>query len=183
MKKLVIGALVGGILVFLWQTLSWTALMLHAKEYQKAPAQDTIMNFLNSQFSETGQYMIPAVDENASSDERQKAMDAMQGKPWAVVSYHKAYNANMVTNIIRGLLVDIIAVFFVCWVLSGNTNRSFGRIFISTVLIGVAGYLFIPYSNQIWFQPPGAITNFVDTLLSWGLCGIWLGWWFSRKSA
>jgi predicted cobalt transporter CbtA len=48
MKKLIIGGLVGGILLFLWQTLSWTVLNLHAKEYQQAPAQDSVLNFLNS---------------------------------------------------------------------------------------------------------------------------------------
>jgi len=181
MKKLVIGALVGGLLVFLWQTLSWTALNLHGKEYQKAPGQDSIMTFLNSQFKESGQYMIPAVDESATAEERQKAMDAMQGKPWAVVSYHKEYNTNMITNIVRGLLVDIIAVLFVCWILTANPNRSFGGILICTVLIGIVGYLFIPYSEHIWFQTPGAITNFVDVLLSWGVCGIWLGWWLGKK--
>ncbi len=183
MKKLVIGALVGGILVFIWQTLSWTALMLHSKEYQKAPGEEAIMSALNGQLKETGQYYLPGVDENASSEERQKLMDAIKGKPWAVVSYHQAYNANMVTNIIRGLLVDIVAVYFVCWILAGNTNRSFSRIFISTLLIGVIGYLFIPYSMQIWFETPGSITNFVDTLISWGLCGAWLGWWLNRKNA
>ena len=181
MKKLVIGALVGGLLVFLWQTLSWTVLNLHAKEYQKAPGQDTIMSFLANHFNETGQYYLPSVDADATAEEQQKIMDAMQGKPWAVVSYHKAYTANMVNNIIRGLLVSIISVLFVCWIIAANPNRTFGGIFISTVLIGIVGYLFIPYSAAIWFETPGPMTNFLDTLMSWGRCGVWLGWWFSRK--
>ena len=105
----------------------------------------------------------------------------MQGKPWAVVSYHKAYSINMTNNIVRGLLVSIISVLFVCWIIAANPNRKFGGIFISTVLIGIVGYLFIPYSGAIWFETPGVMTNFLDTLLSWSLCGIWLGWWLSRK--
>jgi hypothetical protein len=51
------------------------------------------------------------------------------------------------------------------------------------VLIGLAGYLFIPFANKVWFQAPGLKTNVIDTLLSWGLCGIWLGWWLNRKKA
>ena len=51
MKKLIIGGLVGGILLFLWQTLSWTVLDLHGKEYQQAPGQDTVLNSLNSQLT------------------------------------------------------------------------------------------------------------------------------------
>ena len=120
MKKLIIGGLVGGILLFLWQTLSWTVLDLHGKEYQQAPAQDSVLNFLNSQFSETGQYYLPHGKEGASTEEMQQMQKDMQGKPWAVVSYHKAYDMNMVTNIIRGLLVAIISAFFVCWI-TGST--------------------------------------------------------------
>jgi hypothetical protein len=180
MKKLVIGAIVGGILVFLWQTLSWTVLNLH-KEYKKAPGEEAIMTFLNSQFSADGQYMVPMADENASAEEMQKVQESMKGKPWAVISYHKSYDADMMNNIIRGLLVDIIAVLFVCWVLMKNTNASFGSTFVSTVLIGVAGYLFIPYSGHIWFKTGGMSTHLLDTFLSWGLCGLWLGWWLNRK--
>jgi hypothetical protein len=181
MKKLIIGGLVGGILLFLWQTLSWTVLNLHAKEYQQAPAEDTVLNFLNSQFSETGQYYLPHAKEGASTEEMQQMQKDMQGKPWVVVSYHKAYDMNMVTNIIRGLLVAIISAFFVCWILIKQTNTSFATTFFSSLLIGIVGYLFIPYSMNIWFQAPGAVTNFVDTLIAWGLCGLWLGWWLNRK--
>ncbi|MDX2048449.1 MAG: hypothetical protein SFU87_16805 [Chitinophagaceae bacterium] len=181
MKKLLVGAIVGGILVFLWQTLSWTVLNLHGKEYRKAANQDSIIQFLSSQFSDDGQYMIPAVDETATAEERQKAAESMQGKPWAVVGYHKAYNTDMTTNIIRGLLVDVIAALMVCWVLMKMTNSTFTNIFLGSVFIGLAGYLFIPYSGHIWFQNPGASTHLIDSLVSWGLCGIWLGWWLNRK--
>jgi len=184
MKKLVIGALVGGIIVFLWQMLSWTLLDLHAKEYQKAPGQDSIMTFLSSQFSEDGQFFLPHSKGNgASMEEIEKTVEGMKGKPWAVINYHKSYDVGdkMVNLAIRGLIADIIAVLFVCWILATNPNRKFGGIFISTVLIGIVGYLFIPYANHMWYQTPGAITNFIDVLLAWGLCGIWLGWWLSRK--
>jgi hypothetical protein len=181
MKKLIIGALVGGILVFLWQSLSWTVLNLHAKEYLKAPNQENVINFLNSQLTEDGQYMIPRSDENASSEEMEKMQKEMQGKPWAVVNFHKAYATDMMANIIRGLIVAIIAAFFVTWVLMKNTNSSFLITFISSLLIGVAGYLYIPYAGHTWFETPGETTNLIDAIVSWGLCGIWLGWWLNRK--
>lgn len=181
MKKLLIGALVGGLLVFAWQTLSWTMFDLHGKEYRQAKNQDSIIAYLSNQFAEDGQYMIPRESESASDKEMEEYQKSMKGKPWAVVSYHKAYNTNMVNNIIRGLLVAIIAAYFVCWVLMRQSPSSFGTTFISCLLIGLAGYLFIPYSTHIWFQNPGATTNMIDALAAWGLCGIWLGWWLNRK--
>ena len=180
MKKLIIGGLVGGILVFLWQTLSWTALNLHGPEYKQAPNQDAIISSLAQ--LEEGQYMIPRANENASRKEMEDLQKKMldEKSPWAVVTYHKAYTTDMVMNIVRGLLVSIIAALFVCWILM-KQNSTFGTTFISSILIGVAGYLFIPYSGHIWFQTPGATTHLIDALLSWGLCGLWLGWWLNRK--
>jgi hypothetical protein len=180
MKKLLIGSLVGGILVFAWQSLSWTALDLHGNEYKKAPNQDSIISYLNSQLNEDGQYFVPRLESSASREEHEKYMENMKGKPWAVISFHKAYDMNMVSNIIRGLIVCIIAAFFVCWILMKNTNSTFGTTFVSCVLIGVAGYLFFPYTGFIWFQGPGAMTFLTDALVSWGLCGLWLGWWLNR---
>ena len=48
----------------------------------------------------------------------------MEGKPWAIVTYHKSYKMDMTMNIIRGLFVSIIAAFLVCWILM-KQNSSF----------------------------------------------------------
>lgn len=180
MKKLLIGALVGGILVFAWQTLSWTMLNLHEAEYKQAPNQDALISSLGQ--LEEGQYMVPRANDNATQKEMQDFQKKMldEKKPWAVINYHKAYETDMTMNIIRGLLTAIIAAFFVCWVLM-KQKSTFGTTFISSILIGVAGYLFIPYSGHIWFENPGATTHLIDALVSWGLCGLWLGWWLNRN--
>lgn len=180
MKKLLIGSLVGGILVFVWQSLSWTVLDLHGNEYKKSPNEQAILSNLSSQLNEDGQYFIPAPSKSASAEERKQFDKDMQGKPWAVINYHKAWDTDMVTNIIRGLIASIIAVFFVCWILMKDVNSRFLTTFISCVLIGVAAYLFFPYTGFIWFKAPGATTFFIDALVSWGLCGLWLGWWLNR---
>ncbi len=180
MKKLLIGGFVGGLLVFIWQTISWTALPMHATEYQKAPNQDSLIQILSSQFSTDGQFMVPTADKNATAEEMELTQKNMQGKPWAVISYHSAYTTNMTNNILRGLITSIIAALFVCWVVKKQSPSNFKTTFLSTLLIGIAGYLFIPYSNQIWFETPGATSNFIDTLVAWSLCGTWLGWWLNR---
>lgn len=180
MKKLIIGGLVGGILVFLWQMLSWTMLNLHGPEYKQAANQDAVISSLSH--LEEGQYLVPRANENASPKEMQDLQKKMLAdkSPWAIVTYHKEYNVNMTMNIIRGILVSIIAALLVCWVLMKQTS-SFGTTFISSLFIGVAGYLFIPYSGHIWYQTPGATTHLIDAIVSWGLCGLWLGWWLNRK--
>lgn len=180
MKKLIIGALIGGLLLFLWQTLSWTALNLHGKQYQKSAVQDTVLNFLSSQLKTDGQYMLPTVDPDADAATREKVAADMAGKPWAVVTYHSAYNIEMGTTIFRGLLVDIIIAWLLCWILLGNPQQSFSRIYFTSLAIGLMGYLFLPYSDYMWFQTPGTTQNLIDVIISWSLCGVWMGWWVRK---
>jgi len=178
MKKLLLGAIVGGILAFAWQTLSWTVFHLHDSEYKQTSNQDAVITSLGQ--LEEGQYLVPRASTTASMKEMEDFEKSMEGKPWAIVTYHKSYKMDMTMNIVRGLLVSIIAAFLICWILM-KQNSSFGTTFMSSIFIGVVGYLFIPYSGHIWYQTPGATANLIDALVSWGLCGLWLGWWLNRK--
>ena len=181
MKKLIIGALVGSLIVFGWQTLSWTMLQLHEPEYKQVANQNEVITSLSNQFSEDGQYMIPRPNTGASTEERDKFMKDHAGKPMAVVNYHKANNTDMTMNIMRGFLTTLVALLLICWVLIKQSPSSFGTTFMSCLFIGIAGYLFIPYSGFIWFQTPGAMTHLIDVIVAYGVCGLWLGWWLNRK--
>lgn len=177
---MVIGSLVGGILIFIWQTLSWTMLNLHHAGQEHTPKQDSIMAYLNSQFTEDGSYLLPAFPSETSNEERQKGMEAAKGKPWMQIQYHKAMNMNMGANIFRGLVIDIIMVAFACWILMKISPTGFSRIFIACVLLGLIVFINSPYTIHIWYQKADINAHLADALVSWSLCGTWLGWWLTR---
>ena len=85
MKKWLIGSFVGAILVFLWQFLSWTILPVHSGEAKYTPAQTEIMNSLSASLKEDGVYMLPTVQPGASTEDHEKLMKDMEGKPWPTV--------------------------------------------------------------------------------------------------
>jgi hypothetical protein len=181
MKKLVIGSIVGGILIFIWQTLSWTVLDLHRSNQEYTPKQDSIMSYLNSQFSEDGSYFLPTLPKGASMDEYTKAEAASKGKPWAQIQYHKSMDINMGVNIARNLVTDIILVAFLCWILMKIPTGSFGTIFTACLFIGVIVFTNSPYTVHIWYPKADIMAHFLDALISWALCGVWLGWWLNKK--
>ena len=51
MKKMIIGALVGGIILFAWQFLTWVLLDLHEAQQKYTPKQDSLIRYLNSKLS------------------------------------------------------------------------------------------------------------------------------------
>src|SRR5947199_2063150 len=110
MKKTIVGAFVGAIIIFFVQFLSWTVLNLHYKSQEYTPKQDSILAYLNSTGLKSGQYLMPGLPQNASSVDQQKRMEEAKGKPWAVVAYHRTQNVNMVMSMIRVFVVNLVVV-------------------------------------------------------------------------
>lgn len=183
MKKWFIGSLVGAILVFLWQFLSWTVLQTHLGEATYTPAQDSVLNYLGSTLKEDGMYMLPTVPKGTSMSEAQKLGEQWNGKPWATVTYNKAFKHEMAMPMIRGFLVDFVLIWLLIYILSGNGTPAGMRIFISSIAVGLFTFLAGPYTMHVWFQTPTeSYTGYlIDALVAWGLVGIWLGWWLNRK--
>lgn len=180
MKKQLIATLVGGILLFLWQFLSWALIPVHKAEYGYTPNQDKIIEALNQNLTEEGTYMLPMPAPGSSSEQQQATMESYMGKPWAQVTYHKAMSTEMGMNMFRGLVIDFVAVWLFIWLLSGASNLSIATVVPKAVAVGVIGYLTIPYLNSIWFET-SSLAHLVDAFVSWGAVGAWLGWWLPRE--
>jgi hypothetical protein len=181
MKKMIVGALVGGLLIFIWQFLSWTILDLHRPAYQHTPKQDSILQYLSTQFSTDGQYMLPSCPAGATHEQMETAMKAAEGKPRAIVDYHSVAKSDMTAGIVRGLVSTIVMVGLLCWILLLIPAPSFGTIFLATLFTGLIVFINAPYTMFIWFETPGIMAHLKDAIASWGLCGIWLGWYFRKK--
>lgn len=178
MKKLLIGALVGGVLLFFWQFLSFTVLDLHRPMQEHTPKQAEILKYLSENLEE-GNYYLPTLPAGASWEENDKVMQEGMGKPWAQVFYHKAMATDMTANMLRGLFVAILAVLAVAWVLMKITKNSLSTSVLSCIAIGLASYLTTSYATCIWYETI-TLPDLIDAILGWGVVGVWLGWWLNR---
>lgn len=86
----------------------------------------------------------------------------------------------MTMNIIRGLLVDIVLAWLLCWGLSKMNAPSFSTILLTSLGAGLIAFLNGIYTMHIWFESFDLMNHLVDSVVSWGLCGLWLGWWWRR---
>lgn len=183
MKKWLIGSLVGAILVFAWQFLSWSMLGIHDGEAKYTASQDSIISYLSATLKEDGVYMLPTVPPGSSMEAGQELGEKMHGKPWATVMYKNAYNHDMVRPMIRGFLIDLFLVFTLIYVLTRAGTPSSMRIFAGSVAVGLFTWLLGPYTAHNWFQIPmeAATGHLIDAVVAWGAVGLWLGWWLNRK--
>ncbi len=183
MKRTIIGALVGGIIIFAWQFLSWGPLNLHQAQQQYTPKQDTILAYLGTQFSEDGAYFLPTSPPGTSSEEMEKQMKATEGKPYAQVIYRRSMPGmdTMFMNMARGLVVNIFMVWLLCWLLVKIPVRSFTTVFLGSIGTGLIVFLNAPYTMHIWYGSFDLMAHFIDVLGEWGITGLWLGWWLTRE--
>lgn len=180
MKKSLIAALVGAIILFIWQFLSWSILPVHQADYGYAANQDRIMEALNQNLTEDGTYFIPNVAPGTSNEEAQAFMESNAGKPWASINYRKSFNTDMGMNMTRGFLVDFLAAFLLAWMLLKFQTLNIQTALQASLIVGFIGYLTIPYLNSIWFET-SSIGHLIDAVVPWGIVGLWMGWWLPRK--
>jgi len=181
MKKIFLGSLVGGIIIFIAQFLSWGALDLHRSAQQYTPKQNDILAYLSSQFDSSGGYLLPTTPKGTSMDEQNKSMENATGKPWAQIYYHKSLDSNMGVNMARNLITNILMVMLFCWIIAGYAANNFTKTFLAAIFTGLIIFLHGAYTQHIWYQSFDLGAHLADYLISWGLVGIWLGWFLNRR--
>ncbi|TAK35269.1 MAG: hypothetical protein EPO28_15045 [Saprospiraceae bacterium] len=180
MKKQLTATVVAGIILFAWQFVSWAALNIHGSETQYTENQGAILEALSANLSADGTYFMPQLAPGSPKEEQKVFMNEMTGKPWATVSYHKAMNAGMSMNMIRGLVVDLVTAFLLVWLLGKIGSLDFKTAVLGSIAVGAMSYLTIPYLNSIWYGG-STVGYLIDAIAQWGLAGVWLGWWMTRK--
>ena len=184
MKKAIIGSIVGALIIFLWQFLSFGFVTLHQSAQNYTDKQDAILSFLNSQGLKDGGYAMPGVPQGTSWSEMQKKMKDYDGKPYAMIQYHSTSNMSMnamYMNMIRGFLVNFVIVLLFCWLVSRMTTPGFATIFFSALAVGMISFLNQPYTGDIWYKYFDIWAYFLDALIAWGVTGIWLGWYLRKE--
>ncbi|HXL55455.1 MAG TPA: hypothetical protein VN958_04310, partial [Chitinophagaceae bacterium] len=67
-----------------------------------------------------------------------------------------------------------------CWILLKIPNRNMRNIFFASLFTGLIIFLNSFYTEYIWYRSAGINIYLIDSLTSWGLCGIWLGMWLKK---
>jgi hypothetical protein len=182
MKKWLVGSLVGAIIVFAWQAVSWMVMDLHSAEHKYTDAQDQILTNLNSSNLEEGTYMMPNLKPGSKNEQRPEYINNTNGKPWALITYVKAVDTGMANPMIMGFIIDLLLVILVISILVRGGLPSFIGIVTGCIAIGVFSFLWEPYMSHNWYHVPwsSVYAHLIDSIVAWGACGLWLGWWLRR---
>ena len=177
MQKLIIGSLVGGLILFIWQFLSYSTFDLHYNQMAYTPNQDEIMSCLDGKISEGEYYMIRAPKGDMEGQAR--VMEERLGQPWAAIQYHDSMENTFFSNLGRAFVINTLSIFFLSWIMLKMVDLTMKDAIITSVMVGLIGYFTINYLDTIWFKTD-SIPDLLDAIIPWALTGAWLGWWLRR---
>jgi len=181
MGKTILTTLVGGILLFSWQSLSWTMFNIHESQASYTPEQDRLLRAIENVKIPEGEYALPTFKPDASVDERNAYMEKYVGKPWAVLRYKKELKNTMPLNMVRSVVINILIVFFLCLFIGMIRQQSFMNIFLVCLGFGLLSYLTNSYLYSVWFGND-TIPDLIDAGVQFSILGLWLGFMYGRKS-
>jgi hypothetical protein len=175
MKKTLLGTIVAGLILFVWQFVSWSGANLHSSQLSYTPLESDLLECLSTHKLPEGEYLIPNKPPEMSMTEYQELFNSKYlGRPWARIQYHHSFENSMGMNMFRGLIIDLLSAFLLCIVLLGDPTLDFKKVMITSLTVGIIAYLTIPYLNSIWFKS-NSLPDLLDAIVPWTLIGLILG--------
>lgn len=171
MKHKLLFSLIGAIVIFAWQFLSYAMPNFHKSASAYTPAQDSIIKMLEEQGLAEGMYLLGQPDPSLSRAEQQAAMEKLENMPWAVINFHKVNSMSMAMPMIRGLLVCFVISFLLFWLFLQQKNPTLTNRLLLALAVGIIGFFFVPYTNFIWYKAPDIFAHFADGIVPWLILG------------
>jgi hypothetical protein len=164
-KKVLLGALVGGVVVFVWGMISWMVLPFHGKAMRPLAADTPLAQALQ-QIEEPGFYVYPDWNESAGDVE-----DIAQ-RPFMAASIHpRGMGVSMGVHMLRGFVIQVVAAGLLSLILlQVGGSGGLRLVLLIAVFASVVGFL--PTWN--WWGTPLAVAllDCADVWIGWLLAGL-----------
>ncbi|MBE1161116.1 hypothetical protein [Dyella acidiphila] len=184
--RILIAAIFGGIVMFLWGAAAHMALGLGNIGINQPAHEDTVLNSLHEGLGpQPGVYLLPSLDPHHWNDPASKAAYAQKAavSPYALVVYLPQGEdmTRMGGALARQWASDTLSALALA-VVMGLAAFSFGQRLLIAVVAPVFAWLslLVPYWN--WYRFPGSFTwaALVEQLIGWLLAGAVMAWWLGR---
>ena len=176
MKRILLAALIGGLIAFAWSAFVHMALPIGMGGMQPLPREESVLAPMKDAITESGLYFFPGIDMRGkpSAEERTAWEAKMRAGPHGMILYHpQGAEPMMVSQLVWEFVTDVIAALIACLVLiqigSGRLRRA-----LTVMLFGVFSWFAISASQRIFYEFPGAfaLLDLIDQVGSWFLAGL-----------
>jgi len=174
--RIVVAALVGGLVMFAWGAFSHMALDLGGSAFRKMPDEAGFAAALAAHVREPGLYAYPGLGggHDATEAERTSWEERYERGPRGLLVYHTGRQKPMEPKQLVFEFASNVAAALLAALMLARTNASFAGRVLLAVFLGVIGWLSIDVSYWNWHGFPSAFTKatLVEQSVGWLLVGL-----------
>jgi len=175
MIRVVLAAIVGGALLFVWGFVAHMLLPFSQQAIKPLPHEDIVLPALAANLPERGMYFFPGIDMTRElTPEEQRAWETkVSSAPSGILVYRP--NGGTIIGarpLVAEFISNVLAAFVAALVLLGLRSSYGARVF-AVAAFGLVAWLSICASQWIWygFTTPFLIADLVDQFGGWLLAG------------
>lgn len=176
MVRIVLAAIVGGFLMFVWGAFAHVVLPFERAALKPIPNEAAVLSMLGGDLAEAGMYAFPWIDMSgkAPPDQQQAWQQKLASGPSGLLIYRpNGGEAMSPRQLVTEFVSNVLAALFGALLLVQLPGATARRV-LSMAAIGLAAWLSVSVSQWTWygFSTPFLIGDLVDQLGGWLLAGI-----------
>jgi hypothetical protein len=184
--RLIIAAILGGLVMFMWSAFSHIALGIFDTSVKQVPNEAAVTATMKANITEPGFYYLPGMDMSKTPTDEEMAAFAAKHKegPTAIIVYRPT-GSDLMTPLQLGTefatnVLAALAGALILWLAAVG----FARGVIISTLVGLAGWLSINASYWNWYQfPTGFVAaELIDQAAGWFVSGLVMAFILKRRN-
>lgn len=177
MQRVIIAALAGALVYYIWQMLTWMVVPLHGPTVHALPNEDVVRDALIEQNLDAGLYAVPYGSEEEMMDPQSDFAKRHEAGPNISIFYNPQGRAPMPPSTMGiGFATDLGAALIVALLLSGTGPgcASYWRRvgFVTAFGIFLALTAHVSYFNWMRFPTDFTVAFIIDAIGGWFLAGL-----------
>lgn len=166
MNKLITPAILGGLALFVWSSVSWMVLPFHNQSFKSFGNEGIVIGAMSLGDRGSGVYLLPQPKHGDGHDGRKE--------PFAFVVYNKTGWGDMNFKMGLALAVDMLSAYFAAWLLLLAGVKGFVKKVFFLESLGIFAGLVVVVPNAIWwgYSDVFTFTALADLVIGWCLAGI-----------
>jgi lipoprotein signal peptidase len=178
-KSLLLGTLLGGLVAFVWSSVSWEIIGWHEKSMLTFQNDDEVSAVISSHAPQDGVYILPGMStEGMAAEQKKKAqadtMEKMQKGPIMFAAVRRNGFGSYARTLIIQFFSLLAAAFLLTWMLLQTSGLSYARRVAFLAVAGLAASVIVDLPNWNWWGFSGTFTavNLADSTITWLLAGL-----------
>ncbi len=180
LKSLVLGTILGGLVAFVWSSISWEVLSWHEKPILSFQSDEEVSAVIRTHTVKSGVYLLPGGPSmDGMSSEQKKAaqatlMEKMQKGPVMFAAVRREGFGSYTKGLVIQLLSLMAAAFLLTWLALQTSGLSYAKRVLFLGIVGLGAGVITELPNWNWWGFSGSYTlvMIADATLTWLFAGL-----------